>query len=120
MMRVALVFASTIFTVVFIMLMFNVITIDQIAAILKLSPEVANVLKLIISRLQEVSLNIIHMVNQMLNKLFAGSGIDMNQVESHAVKAVGDIKGSVAPVVNQIVDPAASSAANPTVNPANK
>ena len=52
--RTVLLFASTAFSLLFVMLLLNIITVDEVIIILKLSPEAANALKLIISRVQEV------------------------------------------------------------------
>ncbi len=60
------------------MLVLNIITVDDVVAILKLSPEGANALKLVISRVQEVSANILQIISQLLNKLFSWAGVDID------------------------------------------
>ncbi len=60
------------------MLLLNIITIDELAVILKLSPEAANALKLVFSRIQEVTSNIVDIISQLLNKMFGWAGIDVD------------------------------------------
>ena len=81
--RSVLIFASTAFSIFFIMLTLNIITVDEAATILKLSPEATNAFKHVISRVQEVSNNILDIISQLLNKLFswAGVDIDLNKID---------------------------------------
>ncbi|MDX2083324.1 MAG: hypothetical protein SFV53_05010 [Rickettsiales bacterium] len=60
------------------MLILNIITVDDLAVILKLSPEATNAFKLIISRVQEVSTNIIDIISQLLNKMFGWAGVNVD------------------------------------------
>lgn len=76
--RTVLLFASTAFSLLFVMLLLNIITVDEVIVILKLSPEAANALKLIISRVQEVSMNILDIISQLLTKLFGWSGVEVD------------------------------------------
>ena len=76
--RTVLLFASTAFSLLFVMLLLNIITVDEVIIILKLSPEAANALKLIISRVQEVSINILDIISQLLTKLFSWSGVEVD------------------------------------------
>jgi hypothetical protein len=87
--RTVLLFASTAFSLLFVMLLLNIITVDEVIIILKLSPEAANALKLIISRVQEVSINILDIISQLLTKLFGWSGVE---VDLSKIKA--DVHGS--------------------------
>ena len=94
--RTVLLFASTAFSLLFIMLLLNIITVDEVITILKLSPEAANALKLIISRVQEVSINILNIISQLLTKLFGWSGVEVDlskiKVDVHG-SAVGSPAG---------------------------
>ena len=76
--RSVILFASTAFSLLFIMLLLNIITVDDVVVILKLSPEAANAFKLIVSRVQEVSTNILNIISQLLNKLFSFAGVDVD------------------------------------------
>lgn len=60
------------------MVVLNIITVDDLVVILKLSPEAASALKLIVGRLQEVSHNILDILSQLLNKLFGWAGVDID------------------------------------------
>lgn len=69
------------------MLLLNIITVDDLAAILKLSPEGTNALKLVVARIQEVTGNIMQIIGQLLNKMFGWAGVDVDlskiQVDVH-------------------------------------
>lgn len=74
--RTVLVFASTAFSLLFVMLVLNIITVDETVTILGLSPEAASAFKLVVSRVQEVTGNILDIISQLLNKLFGWAGVD--------------------------------------------
>jgi len=76
--RTVILFASTAFSLMFVMLFLNIITVDDVVIILKMSPEAANAFKLIVSRIQEVSNNILSIISQLLNKLFGWAGVDVD------------------------------------------
>jgi hypothetical protein len=77
-MRTIFIFASTAFSILVVMLVLNIITVDEVAVILKMSPEATNALKLVLSRVQEVSGNIIDIISQLLTKLFSWAGVDVD------------------------------------------
>lgn len=60
------------------MLLLNIITIDELSVILSLNPEATNALKLVFSRIQEVTGNIMDIISQLLNKLFGWAGVDVD------------------------------------------
>ena len=76
--RTVLIFASTAFSLLFVMLLLGIVTADEVAVILKMSPEATNAFKLVISRVQEVSTNILDIISQLLNKLFSWAGVDID------------------------------------------
>jgi hypothetical protein len=76
--RSVVVFASTAFSILVVMLVLNIITVDDVAAILKLSPEAADALKVVLSRIKEVSGNIIEIISQLLNRLFSWAGVNVD------------------------------------------
>ncbi|MCE3255511.1 MAG: hypothetical protein K0R25_1005 [Rickettsiaceae bacterium] len=82
---------STAFSVLFVMVMVNIITVDDLVVILKLSPESAEILKTIFGRLHEVSNNILDIISQLLNKLFGWAGVDVDlskiKVDTNATNA---------------------------------
>lgn len=81
--RSVLVFASTAFSLLVVMLVLNIITVDEVVAMLNLSPEAAAAFKSIMSRVQEVSSGIIDVISQLLTKLMSWAGIevDLNKIE---------------------------------------
>ncbi len=76
--RTFLVFASTAFSILLVMLALNIITVDEVVVILKMSPEAANAFKLVISRIQEVTGNIMQIISQLLNKLLGWAGVEID------------------------------------------
>ncbi len=95
--RTVFVFASTAFSILVVMLVLNIITVDETITILKLSPEAASAFKLVVSRIQEVTGNIMDIISQLMNKLFswAGVNVDLSKVK---VDVHGANPGAVAPV----------------------
>lgn len=81
--RTVIIFSSTAFSLAVVMLLLNIITIDELALILKLSPEATNALKLVFSRIQEVTGNILDIISQLLNKMFSWAGIDVDLNKIH-------------------------------------
>ena len=76
--RVFFTFASTAFAILVVMLALNIITVDEVVTILKMSPEAANAFKLVISRIQEVTGNILDIISQLFKKLFSWAGLDVD------------------------------------------
>lgn len=81
--RTVIIFSSTAFSLAVVMLLLNIITIDELALILKLSPEATNALKLVFSRIQEVTGNILEIISQLLNKMFSWAGVDVDLNKIH-------------------------------------
>lgn len=76
--RTFFIFASTAFSLLIVMLALNIITVDEAVKILNMSPEAANAFKLVVSRIQEVTGNIMQIISQLLNKLFGWADIDID------------------------------------------
>ncbi len=77
-MRTVIIFGATTFSILIIMLTLNIVTVDEVAVILKMSPEATNAFKLVISRIQEVTGNLLDIVSQLFNKLFSWAGVDVD------------------------------------------
>ncbi len=60
------------------MLMLNIVTVDDLVTILKLSPESATALKAVVGRFREVSGNILDILSQLLSKMFSWAGVDID------------------------------------------
>ena len=103
--RTVILMASGIFSVAFVMLMVGIITIDDIVKILNLSPDAANALRVIFSRFQEVTNNLIHIIGQLLNNLVSWTGteidtsklVDMNHNTQPAFTAEPVVDGNQIP-----------------------
>lgn len=107
--RTVLIFFSTAFSLLFIMLVVGIVTVDEVVTILNLSPEAASAFKIVISRIQEVTGNILDIISQLINKLFSWAGVDVDlnkiQVNTHPVDATNSAS-SAAPA---LLDDAAKS-----------
>ena len=77
-MRTVAIFAATTFSILVVMLSLNIVTVDEVAVILNMSPEATNAFKLVISRIQEVTGNILDITSQLFNKLFSWAGVDVD------------------------------------------
>ena len=75
--RTFLVFFSTAFALLFVMMILNIVTVDEVIVILDMSPQAANAFKLVVSRIQEVTGNIVDIISQLLQKLFGWAGVDV-------------------------------------------
>ncbi len=91
--RTVLVFASTAFSILILMLLLNIITVDEVVVILNLSPEAATAFKLVVSRIQEVTGNILDIISQLLSKLlgWAGVEVDLNKIKVDVNQGVGSV-----------------------------
>jgi hypothetical protein len=91
--RTVLVFASTAFSILILMLLLNIITVDEVVVILNLSPEAASAFKLVVSRIQEVTGNILNIISQLLSKLFgwAGVEVDLNKIKVDVHQGAGSV-----------------------------
>ncbi len=79
--RTVMVLFSTVISILLVMLVTNIITVDEVISILNLSEESGNAVRRIIERIQEVSGNILDILSQLLNKLFSWSGVDVDLSE---------------------------------------
>lgn len=72
-----------IFSIAFVMLLLNIITINDIAAILNLSPDATAALQTVLGRVLALGNNLLGILSQFLNKLFgwAGMNVDLSQVK---------------------------------------
>jgi hypothetical protein len=77
-MRSVIIFGATTFSILMVMLVLNIITVDEVAIMLKMSPEATHAFKLVISRVQEVTSNILDILSQLLNKLFGWAGVEVD------------------------------------------
>ena len=97
-MRSVIIFIATTFSILVVMLTLNIITVDEVAVILDMSPQAANAFKLVISRIQEVTGNVLDITSQLLNKVlgWAGVEVDLNKikVDVGANPAGGDVGSS--------------------------
>lgn len=81
--RSMLVFGSTAFSLIVVMLSLNIVTVDEVALILKMSPEASDAFRMVVGRIQEVTGNILDVISQLLNKLLGWAGVefDLNKIK---------------------------------------
>ena len=76
--RTIIVLFSTAISILIVMLMVNIITVDDAIAILHLSGDSANAFRQIVERMREVFGNIIGIISQLLEKLLSWAGVDVD------------------------------------------
>ncbi len=78
--RVAMIYSSTALSIIVIMLVTNIITVEELITILGIEQRSneAQALKLVISRIQEMSTNILQIISKLLNNLFSWAGVDVD------------------------------------------
>lgn len=79
-MRIAMIYSSTALSLIILMLVANIITIDEVLTIIGLDQKSneAQALKLVISRIQEMSTNILQIISKLLNHLLSWAGVDVD------------------------------------------
>lgn len=70
------IFISTSISLLIVLLALNVVTSDNLASILGLSQDASNALQQVVSRLQELTHNIIDIISQLIKKILFSFGID--------------------------------------------
>ena len=103
-MRTVIIFGATTFSILIIMLTLNIVTVDEVAVILKMSPEATHAFKLVISRIQEVTGNLLDITSQLFNKLFSWAGVDveLNKIKIDVNHGAGSAPAGVpAPAVGE-------------------
>jgi hypothetical protein len=78
--RIAMIYSSTALSLMIMMLVLNIITIDELLTIIGLDQKSneAQALKLVISRIQEMSTNILEIISKLLNHIFSWAGVDVD------------------------------------------
>jgi hypothetical protein len=76
--RTIILLFSTTFSILAVMMMLNIVTVDDVIVMFKLSPEAAKALRMMVERFQEVTGNITDILSQLLNKLFGWAGMDVD------------------------------------------
>ena len=78
--RIAMIYSSTALSLMIMMLVLNIITIDELLTIIGVEQKSneAQALKLVISRIQEMSTNILQIISKLLNNLLSWAGVDVD------------------------------------------
>ena len=81
--RVIILMFSTTFSILVIMLLLGILSVDELATILHLSPKSTMVLNKIVVNMKEVCGNLMAIVSQMLNKLLSSFGMNADLSKIH-------------------------------------
>ncbi|MFM6972700.1 MAG: hypothetical protein ACKO6C_06970 [Alphaproteobacteria bacterium] len=78
--RVAMIYSSTAFSIIIVMLVLNIISVEELITILGIESKSneAQALKLVISRIQEMSHNVLEIISKLMQSLFSWAGIDVD------------------------------------------
>ena len=78
--RIAMIYSSTALSIMIMMLVLNIITVDELLTIIGVEQKSneAQALKLVISRIQEMSTNILQIISKLLNNLLSWAGVDVD------------------------------------------
>jgi hypothetical protein len=81
--RTIILIGCSLFSIVFVMLLLNIITIADIQDILNLSDETTNALATVLGRFLQVGHNLLGILSEFLNRLFgwAGMKVDLNTIK---------------------------------------
>lgn len=80
-MRVAMLLTSTTFSIVVIMLFFNIITVEELAYILKLGKTETRIIQSMLSETRNITNNILRVLSQVIEHLFGWAGVDNVNLE---------------------------------------
>lgn len=75
-----MIYSSTALSLIIIMLVLNIISVTELIDVLGIDQQSneAQALKLVISRIQEMSINILEIISKLLNHLFSWAGVDID------------------------------------------
>ncbi|MBM3590909.1 MAG: hypothetical protein FJX30_06040 [Alphaproteobacteria bacterium] len=97
--RIAMIYSSTALSLIIIMLVLNIITVDELITILGIEQRSneAQALKLVISRIQEMSTNVLEILSKLLNNLFSWAGVDVDltkiKIDTHSPTTIPNPEG---------------------------
>ena len=74
--RVAMLLTSTTFSIIIIMLFFNIITVDELALILKLGKTETRIIQSMLNETRNITNNILRVLSQVIEHLFGWAGVD--------------------------------------------
>ncbi len=79
--RVAMLLTSTTFSIVVIMLFFNIISVDELSSILKLGKTETRIVQSMLDETRNITNNILKVLSQVIEHLFGWAGIDNVNLE---------------------------------------
>jgi len=79
--RIAMLLTSTTFSIVLIMLFFNIITVNELATILKLGKTETKIIQSMLNETRNITNNILKVLSQVIEHLFGWAGINNVNLE---------------------------------------
>jgi len=79
--KVGMLLTSTTFSIVILMLFFNIITVDELSSILKLGATETKIIKSMLNETRNITNNILRVLSQVIEHLFGWAGLDNVNLE---------------------------------------
>lgn len=79
--KVGMLLTSTTFSIVILMLFFNIITVDELSSILKLGKTETKIIKSMLDETRNITNNILRVLSQVIEHLFGWAGLDNVNLE---------------------------------------
>ena len=77
--RVAILLTSTTFSIILLMLFFNIMTVTELATILKLGKTETKIIQSMLNETRNITNNILHVLSEVIEHLFSWAGVkDVN------------------------------------------
>jgi hypothetical protein len=74
--KVGMLLTSTTFSIVILMLFFNIITVEELSSILKLGATETKIIKSMLNETRNITNNILRVLSQVIEHLFGWAGLD--------------------------------------------
>jgi hypothetical protein len=79
--KVGMLLTSTTFSIVILMLFFNIITVEELSSILKLGATETKIIKSMLNETRNITNNILRVLSQVIEHLFGWAGLDNVNLE---------------------------------------
>ena len=79
--KVGMLLTSTTFSIIILMLFFNIITVEELSAILRLGPTETKIIKSMLNETRNITNNILRVLSQVIEHLFGWAGLDNVNLE---------------------------------------
>lgn len=79
--KVGMLLTSTTFSIVILMLFFNILTVEELSSILKLGATETKIIKSMLNETRNITNNILRVLSQVIERLFGWAGLDNVNLE---------------------------------------